>query len=94
MIVRYTPRAERDLEAILFYISERSPGGARNVWQSISKVVDGLRDNPEIGAKTNLPGVRVRLTIGYPYRLFYRVRDEAVEILHIRHAARRRWREM
>jgi toxin ParE1/3/4 len=92
MIVRYTPRAERNLEAILLYISERSPGGARNVWRSITTAVDVLADNPEIGVKTNRPGVRVRLAVGYPYKVFYRVRAEVVEILHIRHAARQVWR--
>jgi plasmid stabilization system protein ParE len=27
----------------------------------------------------------------YPYKIFYRLRDDAVEILHIRHTARRAW---
>jgi plasmid stabilization system protein ParE len=27
----------------------------------------------------------------YPYKIFYRVADEAVEILHIHHAAREPW---
>lgn len=92
MIVRYTPRAEGDLEAILLYISESSPSGASSVWHSITKAVDGLADNPEIGVKTRVSGVRVRLVVRYPYKVFYRVREDAVEILHIRHAARRDWR--
>jgi plasmid stabilization system protein ParE len=28
-----------------------------------------------------------------PYRIFYRITDDAVEILHIHHAARRPWDE-
>ena len=92
MIVRYTPRAERDLEGILVYISERSESGARNVWRSITAAIEGLAENPEIGVKTRLPGVRVRIAVGYPYKIFYRVRDDAVDILHIRHGARRVWR--
>ena len=35
------------------------------------------------------PGVRVVPLIRFPYRVFYRVSPEAVEILHFRHARRR-----
>jgi plasmid stabilization system protein ParE len=34
------------------------------------------------------PGVRVVPLIRYPYKIFYRVTTEAVEILYIHHAAR------
>jgi toxin ParE1/3/4 len=34
------------------------------------------------------PGIRAVPFIRYPYRLFYQVTSEAVEILHIRHTAR------
>ena len=33
-------------------------------------------------------GVRVIFIRRYPYRLFYRVRDDGLEILHIRHTSR------
>lgn len=39
------------------------------------------------------PGVRVASLGRYPYKIFYRVRDDAVEILHIHHAAREPWDE-
>jgi toxin ParE1/3/4 len=35
------------------------------------------------------PGVRVVPLIRYPYKVFYQVTTEAVEILYIHHAARR-----
>ena len=35
------------------------------------------------------PGVRVVPLIRYPYKVFYRITNEAVEILYIHHAARR-----
>jgi toxin ParE1/3/4 len=38
-------------------------------------------------------GVRVVSLGHYPYKIFYRVTLDAVEILHIRHAARRSWDE-
>jgi plasmid stabilization system protein ParE len=94
MIVSYSRRAKSDLEDILRYLSERSPVGARNVSRSSAAAIEVLADNPEIGVKTRRPGVRVWLAVGYPYKVSYRVRDEAVEILHIRHAARPVWRGM
>jgi toxin ParE1/3/4 len=39
-------------------------------------------------AVTQRPGVRVVPLIRYPYKIFYRITDEAVEILHIHHAVR------
>jgi toxin ParE1/3/4 len=92
MTVSYSRRARRDLEDILQYLSERSPGGAQNVSRSIAAAIETLADNPDIGIRTSRPGVRVRLAVGYPYKVFYRVRDDAVEILHIRHGARQVWR--
>jgi toxin ParE1/3/4 len=34
------------------------------------------------------PGIRVVPLIRYPYRIFYRISDDKIEILHIHHAAR------
>ncbi|MGO4871915.1 MAG: type II toxin-antitoxin system RelE/ParE family toxin [Roseiarcus sp.] len=41
---------------------------------------------PEVAER---PGVRVAGFIDLPYRLFYRVNEEAIEVLAIRHASRR-----
>jgi hypothetical protein len=38
-----------------------------------------------------LEGVRALGLTHFPYRIFYRVRGDAVEILHIRHTARAAW---
>jgi plasmid stabilization system protein ParE len=37
------------------------------------------------------PGVRVVPLIRYPYKIFYRIADDTVRILHIRHTSRRPW---
>jgi hypothetical protein len=34
------------------------------------------------------PGVRVVPLIRYPYKLFYRIADDVIEVLYIHHAAR------
>ena len=92
MRVRYTPDAFTDREQIFEYLRERSPGGARNVLASIREAVRLLAEQPYSGYVTNEPDVRVKFVIRHPYKIFYRVRRDAVEILHIRHAARRPWK--
>ena len=92
MRVRYTPQAFSDRERILEYLRERSDVGSRNVAVSIHKAVLQLSTQPDSGYRTNNPDVRALFVIRYPYKIFYRVRDDVVEILHIRHTSRRAWR--
>ena len=91
MRVRYTPEAFADRERIFEYLRERSPSGARNVMTSIRDAVKLLQDQPYSGYKTDDPDVRVRFIVRYPYKIFYRVRNDVVEIAHIRHTSRRPW---
>jgi len=92
MKVRYTPEAFSDRERILEYLQERSPSGARNVATSIREATARLCEQPHSGYRTDNPEVRVMFIVRHPYKIFYRVRDDAVEILHIRHTSRRVWR--
>lgn len=91
MRVRYTPEAFADRERIFAYLRDHSPSGARNVMASIREAARVLRDQPYSGYKTNDPKVRVKFLVRYPYKMFYRVRDDVVEIVHIRHTSRRPW---
>jgi toxin ParE1/3/4 len=36
--------------------------------------------------------LRVALALPFPYKIFYRVREDTIEIVHIRHTARRPWK--
>lgn len=91
MRVRFTPRAFSDREAIFDYLVTRSPNGARNVLARISAAIDLLAAQPEMGYRTENPQVRVKFVGDYPYMIFYRIRGNDLEILHIRHTARRPW---
>ena len=91
MRVRYTPEAFADRERIFEYLRERSPSGARNVMASIRDAVKLLQDQPYSGYKTDDPDVRMKFIIRYPYKIFYRVRNDVAEIAHIRHSSRRPW---
>jgi len=93
MKVRYTRRAFADRERIFAYLHERSPIGARNVMARIKAAVLQLRDQPSSGYRTNDPYIRAKFVGRYPYKIFYRVRGDTVEIVHIRHSARSPWLE-
>jgi toxin ParE1/3/4 len=58
---------------------------------SIRAAVAQLADHPYSGYQTDDPDIRVKFVIRYPYRIFYNVREDVVEILHIRHTSRRPW---
>ena len=89
MRLRYTPEAFADRERIFEYLRERSPGGARSVMASIRDAAKLLQDQPYSGYKTDDSDVRIKFITRYPYKIFYRVRDDVVEIIHIRHTSRR-----
>ncbi len=89
MRVRFTRRAFHDREQIFEYVAQRSPAGAANVMARIRAVVDRLPHHPQSGHPTDVEGVRVVFVGRYAYRIFYRIRRDAIEILHIRHTSRR-----
>jgi toxin ParE1/3/4 len=91
MRVRFSPEAFADRERIFEYLYARSPDGARNVMASIRAALVQLPDQPYIGYKTHDPDVRVKFVVHYPYKIFYRVREDVVESAHIRHTSRRPW---
>jgi toxin ParE1/3/4 len=89
MNVVYAPRALRDLEGIAEYLRARSPPGATNVLAAIKSTADLLGFFARMGRVVDDVGHR-RLTVPrYPYFLFYRIADDELLILHIRHTSRR-----
>ena len=93
MKVRYRERALADLDEIFQYIDQRSPGGARNVIDAIHAPIEAIADYPLSAPRTSFGGIHVKVIGQYRYKVFYRVNAGEVEILHVRHAARRPWEE-
>ena len=91
MIVRFTRRAQADLEGILGYLEQRSPEGARVVAIGLRQTIEVLASHPMSGASTGRPRVFVKIVPHYPYKVFYRLEKDFIDILHIRHSARRPW---
>jgi toxin ParE1/3/4 len=89
--VRYTPCARSDLEAILQYIDQRSPLGARKVKRAIQKTIELVAEFPEAGRRSGEQATRVLPAGRYPYLIYWTVEGGEAWILHIRHARRRPW---
>jgi toxin ParE1/3/4 len=91
MRVRYTPRAFADREAIFEYINRRNPRVAQEIKVYLEKRISELGDL-EIRHRV-IPKLGVHaLWVGrYPYIVYYRVGNDEISIVHIRHAARRSW---
>jgi len=94
MKVVYTEDALRDLGAIADWLILHYPAVALNVERRIRTVVAHIAQWPESSRRAaGRPDVRVAPLGRYPYRIFYRVSGDTVEILHVHHAARQPWDE-
>jgi toxin ParE1/3/4 len=91
MKIRYSPLAARDIESIGSFIENRNPSGALKVLTAIYRAVNLIRNFPLSARATERPNIRVMMVAGYPYKIFYKVHTDLIEIVHIRHAARRPW---
>ncbi len=94
MTVVWTDEALRDLEEIAAYVLVNYPSVGPDLARRIRAVVAWIGHWPESARRSaRRPGVRVVPLGRYPYRIFYRIEGDAVQILHIHHAARRPWDE-
>jgi toxin ParE1/3/4 len=93
MRVRYTPRARSDLRAIIAYIVDRNPAGARNVRRSMDRTLELIGQYPERGRRVGEQGTRVLPVGRYPYLIYWSIEAGEAWIVHIRHASRRPWQE-
>jgi toxin ParE1/3/4 len=91
MKIRYRQLALVDLTEIHLYLSKSSPSGARNVLAAIRSAIAEIAENPLSARSTSDAMVRVKIVRRYRYKIFYSVGSEEIEILHIRHGARRPW---
>lgn len=94
MKVIYTDEALKDLDAIATWLIAHYPAVAPAVERRIRSVIKHIGQWPESSRRSvEREGVRVATLGRYPYKIFYRINDDRVEILHIHHAARKPWDE-
>jgi len=87
---RYTSTALSELFEILTYLSDRNPSAADAVARRIDKVISTVSSFPHIGQEIDEADLRMLSLVRYPYLIFYRVKADEIEVLHIRHGARQR----
>jgi addiction module RelE/StbE family toxin len=88
MKVRYAPRARNDIDEIAEYIQKDNPRAATAVVRQLRATGRLLGRHPELGRRTQHPSIRVKRAGRYPYLMYYRVDDEQVTIVHVRHGSR------
>ena len=90
MRLRWTRRAERDLDEIASYIGQDSPAAAaRVILELIDRVESSLTKRPAIGRAGRVLGTRELVMGELPYVVPYRVREQDIEILRVLHTSRR-----
>lgn len=90
MRIRWTPAAAVDLQGIYDYLREHEPHLARPTVIEIRKSARSLKKFPLRGREGREPSTRELLHWRLPHIIAYRVKQDAVEILHIWHPAQDR----
>jgi plasmid stabilization system protein ParE len=92
MRVEYSNRAVADLRKVSADSRSFGEDVGAAVEARIHEIIRHIADYPEAAALVeDRPGMRVIPLIRYPYKIFYRILEDRVRILHIRHTARRPW---
>lgn len=87
--VFFSPASVTDLEEIRDYIAARNPDAAARLLDAIEETCNRFGQHPKIGTSRDdlFPGIRV-FPVKKNYAVFYRVLDDAIEIVRVVHAAR------
>jgi plasmid stabilization system protein ParE len=90
MKVVWTTAALADLDAVLTYTEENYPSLIEPLERRIGSVLARIAKWPTSAREVDeRPGIRVVPLLRYPFRLFYRIENGTVEILHIHHASQK-----
>lgn len=85
--VVWTRTAILDVERIEAYVAKFDEAAARRLTIRLRSAGDSLANHAERGRRHD--ETRRVLVIVKPYLIFYRITDQTVAILHVRHGARR-----
>jgi plasmid stabilization system protein ParE len=89
MKVVYTDEALGDLEDVFAFVSitypDVLPALQGRIRASLARIAEWPESAPQIDQRST---VRVCFIGKYPYRIFYRIADDSIEVLHIYHGAR------
>jgi plasmid stabilization system protein ParE len=91
----YSRQALADLNMIAaYYAANASPAIAVSIRRRLLDVIDRICRAPEAAPRVSQRSqIRAAVVVRYPFRIFYRVGNDTIDILHIRHTSRRPWSE-
>lgn len=87
--IRWLKRALANLAAEAEYIARDNPAAAQRLVTAIAEAVQHLARHPGLGRAGRVKGTRELVVPNTPYIIPYRVREDAVEVLRVFHAARK-----
>ncbi|KIZ46853.1 MULTISPECIES: type II toxin-antitoxin system RelE/ParE family toxin [Rhodopseudomonas] len=87
----YSRRALADLGRIAtYYTASASPAVAAAIGFRLETTIERICRAPQAAPRlSQRSNVRVVSVVRYPFKIFYRLRSDAIDILHVRHTARR-----
>lgn len=91
MKIRYSARARDDLRHIFGYLDKRAPKAARTVRNAVRTSIAVLAVFPLMAPSTEEPDVRELTIVRYPYKVYFKVVEDEIQVLYIRDARRRPW---
>jgi len=87
MRVVFTKRSVSDLSEIVGFVADDNPDAARELQAGLLESLTKLADNPRLGRPGRVEHTR-ELVVHSSYIAAYRITENAVEILTVRHTAR------
>jgi toxin ParE1/3/4 len=93
MKVEYSKRATHDLQKLAAESKhEYGDAVAAEIETYFRKIIAQIGNDPQsrppVSGRAN---IHVAALVYYPFKVFYRVFEDSVRILHVRHTARRQW---
>ena len=90
MRIRWTRAAAEDLEHIKDYLTEHDPHFAQSTVIELCDTIRSLSESPRRGRLGREEGTRELVLLRLPYIVAHRIKEQAVEVLHIYHGAQNR----
>jgi len=86
--VRILPEAEEELRLAATNYDTQQPGLGRALIVEIRRAYQRIIELP-LAARVERGEIRIRSVVRFPYRIYYRVRDEQIVIVAVGHRRRR-----
>ncbi len=88
MKIRYASSAEVEFAESALYYLEESPQAALNYEEKIDEAISLIAEAPE-RYPIYESEIRVKVVDTFPFSIYYRVREEEIQILSIAHQSRK-----